>query len=357
MKSPLTAPALMELFKQTYQKWNEDKAPRLGAALSYYTVFSLAPLVLILVSVAGFFFGEAAARGEITEQISRVVGSDAAGLIETMAKNTQKPGAGVLASIVGVVTLIAGAMGVFGQLQDALNTIWGIEPKGKQPLWTTIRERFRPFLVLMGIAFLLLVSLTASAVISVLGNLISEVLPLPSWVLQLINLAVGFGIITLLFAVIFKVLPEAQIQWPDVWIGSALTTILFLIGQMALSWYVGRIASDSAYGASGSLVAVLLWVYWSSQILFFGAEFTQVYANKYGSKLLPAPDLDADPSHTSQQKTPAFPAQVFHRQSQHNEAIQREEQLRETIEDLGTILTGIGIAFIFHRVFSRKKAE
>lgn len=358
MKSPLSAPALLELFKQTYQEWNEDKAPRLGAALSYYTVFSIAPLLLILISIAGFVFGEAAARGEISSQITRVVGSDAARLIETMAQGAQKPGAGILASIIGFVTLIMGAMGVFGQLQDALNTIWNVAPPAKQPLWATIKARFRPFLMLIGVAFLLLVSLAASTVISVLGNFVSEVLPLPSWVLQFVNLAVGFGIITLLFAAIFKALPEAHIQWPDVWIGSILTTFLFLIGQMGLSWYVARIASDSAYGAAGSLVAVLLWVYWSSQILFFGAEFTQVYANKYGSKLLPAADGVAgertQETAALEQAQPSTPTQVFLKQSQVNEAAQKEEALREMVEDVGTILTGVGIALILHRLFSRK---
>lgn len=387
----MNAQKIFELLKLTYKDWNEDKAPRLGAALAYYTVFSIAPLLVIVISLVGIFFGDEAAKGEISAQISRVVGDEAAGFIETMIAGANKPGGGnIVATLIGFATLLMGAMGVFGQLQDALNTIWEVQPKPGRSFFQTVKDRLTPFVMIIGVAFLLLSSLAVSAGISAMGEWMESLLPLPAWVMQTINLAVGFVIITLLFAMIFKVLPDVEIQWRDVWIGAGMTTVLFMLGQLALSWYVSKTAASSTYGAAGSLVAVLLWVYWTSQILFFGAEFTQVYANKYGSHLKPAPnaipvtaearaqqglsprdsklsdDGAGDKSKSKPDNKPVTRNLLAEarreneggdgeKQSEKNQNAQRDNAQRDFVEDVGTILAGVGIVMIFKRMFRREE--
>lgn len=355
----MSFPQILELFKQTFTEWNEDKAPRLGAALSYYTVFSIAPLLVILIAIVGYFYGEDAARGEISGQISSVVGPQAAEFIQAMVQGANKPSAGIIASVIGFFTLLLGAIGVFGQLQEALNTIWKVPPKPKQSFLETLKSRFTPFMMLIGVSFLLLTSLVVSAGIAALGNWLNGVLPMPEWVMQSITIFFGFGIVTVLFALIFRVLPNIEIPWRDVWIGAALTTFLFMIGQLGLGWYVGKTAADSTYGAAGSLVAVLLWVYWTSQILFFGAEFTQVYAKKYGSKVsAPAaipPTADVKMQEgivpggiqaAPEQRNPAhrnLPAEA-RREEQCRPTFRESDQQRsqrELVEDLGAIFAGI----------------
>ena len=368
-----------DLLKQTFQEWNEDKAPRLGAALAYYTVFSIAPLLVILIAIAGMFFGAEAARGQISTQIDQVVGSQAAQFIEQMIESARKPSDSIFATVVGLGTLILGAMGVFGQLQDALNTIWEVQPKPGQGFFQTVKARLTPFMMVIGVAFLLLSSLAVSALIAAIGTWMKSWLPLPAMVLQTINLLIGFVIITLMFALIFKVLPDVQIQWHDVWIGAAMTTVLFMLGQLGLGWYVGKISAGSTYGAAGSLVAVLMWVYWTSQILFFGAEFTQVYANKFGSKILPSPNAIPVTAETRAQQglsvrsskivsTPNVgddKAPEFHnilasqrREQEYDGALRENQKMRaknELLEDIGAILAGVGIILILKRFFGRKE--
>ena len=368
-----------DLLKQTFQEWNEDKAPRLGAALAYYTVFSIAPLLVILIAIAGMFFGAEAARGQISTQIDQVVGSQAAQFIEQMIESARKPSDSIFATVVGLGTLILGAMGVFGQLQDALNTIWEVQPKPGQGFFQTVKARLTPFMMVIGVAFLLLSSLAVSALIAAMGTWMQSWLPLPALVLQTINLLIGFVIITLMFALIFKVLPDVQIQWHDVWIGAAMTTVLFMLGQLGLGWYVGKISGESTYGAAGSLVAVLMWVYWTSQILFFGAEFTQVYANKFGSKILPSPNAIPVTAETRAQQglsvrsskivsTPNVGddnAPEFHnilasqrREQEYDGALRENQKMRaknELLEDIGAILAGVGIILILKRFFGRKE--
>lgn len=275
------------LLKQTYSDWSEDKAPRLGAALAYYTIFSLSPLLVVAIAIAGLVFGQEAAQGQIVGQIRGLVGDEGAQAIQDMIRNASRPGAGIVATVIGAVTLLLGAAGVFGQLKDSLNTIWEVEPKPGRGVPGFIKERFFSFTLVLGTGFLLLVSLVISAALSAVGEYMAGLLPGGEAVWQVVNLAVSFLVITLLFALLFKYLPDVKIAWGDVWIGAAATALLFTLGRSLLGLYLGRGTIGSAYGAAGSLVIVLLWVYYSAQILFFGAEFTQVYANRYGSRVVP----------------------------------------------------------------------
>jgi membrane protein len=283
--------SLPSLFKDTYVAWNEDKAPRLGAALAYYTVFSMAPLLIVILAIAGIIFDRVGgdSRHQILQQIYGTFGESGGKLVENMINNANHQNSGIIATIIGFATLLLGAGGLFGQLQDALNTIWGVAPKPGLGFMAMLRARFLSFTMVLGTAFLLLVSLALSALIQVLTDYMGGVLPMPEFVIQLLHFVISFGIITLLFAMIFKVLPDAEIQWHDVWVGAAVTSLLFVIGKLALSIYLSRSAPGSTYGEAGSLVLILLWVYYAAQILFFGAEFTQVFATKFGSRIEPSP--------------------------------------------------------------------
>ena len=257
--------AVFGLLKDTYNDWSEDKAPRLGASLAYYTVFSLAPLLLIVIAIAGLAFGQEAAQGQIVAQIGGLVGQESGEAIQEMIQGARRPRTGIIATAIGIATLLFGASGVFGALQDALNTIWEVQPKPGRGVLGLIQDRFVSFTMVFGIGFLLLVALVVSAGLAALGELLGGLLPVPELVLQLVNLIISFGIITL----------------------------LFIIGKVLLGLYLGKSDTGAAYGVAGSLIIILLWVYYASQILFFGAEFTQVYANKYGSRVVP--DEDAVP--------------------------------------------------------------
>lgn len=279
---------LPALLKQTFAAWNEDKAPRLGAALAYYTVFSIAPFLIVILAIAGIVFDQGQARTALIEQINATMGKSGGEFIGSMLDNANHRGSGIVATIVGLVTLLLGAGGLFGQLQDALNTIWGVAPRPDLGFMGMLRARFLSFSMVLVTAFLLLISLALSAFLAALGSWVGDILPIPAWTLGLLNFVVSFAIITALFAMIFKVLPDAEIQWRDVWIGAAVTSLLFNIGKLALGIYLAKSAPGSTYGAAGSLVLVLLWVYYAAQILFFGAEFTQIYATRYGSHIAPS---------------------------------------------------------------------
>ncbi|MBE9145073.1 MULTISPECIES: YihY/virulence factor BrkB family protein [Planktothrix] len=277
------------LLKETYQEWSQDNASQLAAALAYYTVFSLAPLLVIVVAIAGFFLGEEAARGELVGQIQGLVGKDGATVIQTALENTNRPGEGngLFASLVSLGFLIFGASGVFVQLQDSLNTIWNITPKPTNAVGSFVRKRALSFAAVVSIGFLLLVSLTVSAVLSGLSHYASELLPGADSLWQLLNLVVSFAVTTLLFALIFKYLPDVLITWNDVLIGAMITALFFTLGKSLIGMYLGSSSFSSTYGAAGSLVIFLTWIYYSVQILFFGAEFTQVYTRHYGSNIIP----------------------------------------------------------------------
>ena len=264
----------LNLFKQTFKEFTEDKAPRLGAALAYYTVFSIAPMLLIAVSIAGLVFGKDAAQGAIHKQLAGTLGDGVAEAMNGMVLAASKPKSGTLATIVGVVTLLFGAAGVFGQLQAALDTIWDVEKPKTSGFFGMIKDRFLSMTMVFGIGFLLLVSLVIDTALAAIGNLIG---------LKILQIIISFGLITVLFALLFKYLPHAKVEWRDVWLGAFFTAGLFTLGKVGLGLYLGRAAVGSAYGAAGSLVVILIWVYWSAQILFFGAEFTQVYARTRGS--------------------------------------------------------------------------
>lgn len=281
------------LLKEAFEKWSADKAPRLGAALSYYTVFSLVPLLVLTISIAGLVFGTEAAQQAIMTQIESLVGPQSAAAIKQMLEIAQRPSSGALASAIAVVTLLLGASGVFAQLQDALNTVWGVEPKAGRGLWGTIKDRLFSLMAVLGTGFLLLVSLVLSAALAAFGKMFQGRLPGHEGLLHLADLAISFGVITLLFAMMFKLLPDAKIAWRDVWIGAGLTSVLFTVGKFAIGMYLGKADVGSAYGAAGSLVILLVWVYYSSQILLYGAEFTSVYANRYGSRIVAVSNASA----------------------------------------------------------------
>lgn len=278
---------ILALLKETFAEWNNDKASRLAAALAYYTIFSLAPLLIIAIAIAGAVFGEEAARGEIVGQIQGLVGFEGAQFIQTAIENASKPQTGKIASIISVVVLLFGASGLFAQLQDALNTIWEVQPKPNRGLWGIIRDRFLSFTMVLGVGFLLLVSLLVSATLAAVVTFFGHLLPGVSFLLQLTNFILSFAVTTVLFGLIYKVLPDVKITWSDVWIGAIITSVLFSIGKYLLGLYLGNSSFGSTYGAAGSVVIILAWVNYAAQILFFGAEFTQVYARKFGSKIVP----------------------------------------------------------------------
>lgn len=279
--------SFLALFKQTGVEWVEQSVPRLGAALSFYTIFALAPLFVIVLAIAGLWFGEEAARRELFGQVSGLVGSEGGEAIQALVSAAHKTAAGTWATILALVTLFIGATGVFVQLQDALNEVWGVQRLPGSGLRNFIKSRLLSFSLIVGLGFLLLVSLVISTALAALGKFMSGMLPGQETIWQVINFLISFCVITLLFALIFKVLPDVKIAWRDVWVGAVLTALLFNLGQFLIGLYLGKSSVASAYGAAGSLVLVLLWVYYSAQILFFGAKFTQLYANKYGSHLEP----------------------------------------------------------------------
>lgn len=286
--SPIKPKNLLNLLKQTFTEWNEDKAPQLSAALAYYTIFSIAPLLVIAIAVAGLVLGPQAVQDKLIGQIQGVVGHDSAVFIQNMVQSASKPSHGILATIIGLVTLLGGAAGVFGQMKAALNTIWNVTPPkvaGIQGILLSLKNQFLSFGMVLGIGFLLMVSLLLSAALSALSQFLSGPNTTLAGVWEIVDIIVSFGVITVLFAAIYRVLPDAKIAWRDVWLGAAITALLFTVGKYLLGLYLGRSTASSTFGAAGSLVVLLLWIYYSSQILFFGAEFTQVYANTHGSRI------------------------------------------------------------------------
>lgn len=272
----------VKVLKETFREFGEDKAPRLGAALAYYTIFSIGPLLLIAVAMAGLFFGQDAAQGKISAELGKVFGAQMAKSLEQMIEAAAKPKSGTVATVVGIVTLMLGASGVFGQLKDALNTIWNVETKKASGLTGFVKDRFLSMAMVLGIGFLLLVTLVLDTVIAAMGGYVSRFVGGEA-VANLLSLALSFAVAVVLFAAIFRILPDLKIAWRDVWLGAAITAVLFVVGKWGLGVYLGKAAPGSAYGAAGSLVILLIWVYWSAQILFLGAEFTQVYARTFGS--------------------------------------------------------------------------
>ena len=288
------------LFKSSVAQWLEDQPFQMAASLAYYTIFSLAPLLIIVIAIAGFVFGQQAAEQQIVGKIQGTIGQPGAEALQGMLQNAgRQPKTGIVSAVLGFVALLFGAGGVVGQLQASLNTIWGVAPKPGQGLSGFVRQRFISFAMILGIGFLLLVSLVFSAAVTGLAQLIGDFLVLA----YALDLLISFLFITALFAMIYKFLPDVQIQWRDVWIGAALTSLLFTIGKFLIGLYLGHSSVTSTYGAAGSLITILLWIYYSSLIFFLGAEFTQVYATQYGSGVAPA--KNAAPIGVIPRKTPA----------------------------------------------------
>lgn len=280
---------IISLLKESYQEWNSDNPFVMSAAMSYYTIFSLPGLLMIVVTVAGYFFGEKAVEGEIETQISSMIGKEAAASVETMIANAGANENSFWAGLIGIATLVFGATGVFYQLQQALNTIWEVETKKEAGIKKLIFDRVSSFGIILIIGFLLLISLVLTAALSALSDFITKhISDYLIYVFYVAEFLLSYGIITLLFAMIYKVLPDVEIKWKTVWTGAMVTAALFVIGKFALGLYFGNSDPGSAYGAAGSLILILLWVSYSCLILFFGAEFTQVYANRYGHSINPS---------------------------------------------------------------------
>jgi membrane protein len=305
-----------QLIKKSVSAWIDDYAPSMGAAISYYTVFSIAPLLLIVIAVAGFVWGREAVQGEIVGQLTELIGKDGATGIQALIESANQPTKGLVATAISIVVLVIGATTVFAELQSALDRIWQV-PKAPNVsgIWALFRSRLLSLGFILGLGFLLLVSLVSSAGIAAMGKWASGLLPGWETMLYLINTMFSLGIATLLFAMIFKFMPQAKVSWRDVWVGAGVTAVLFEVGKTLISLYIGKSSITSSFAAAGSLVVLLVWVYYSAQIFLLGAEFTWVYANEHGSlaptdkrAALPAeyikPKEESDPPVISQPRQP-----------------------------------------------------
>src|SRR6202051_2209468 len=273
------------LLRQACAAWLDDDAPTLGAALAFYTLFSLAPVLIVAVSVAGLVFGDKAAQGEIVRQFQGLMGTQGATAIETILQSTNRPGLGVLATALGLLAILVGASGAFNELQDALNIIWKVDSSKKSFWRVALRHRFFSLGLVVATGFLLLTSLVITASLSAAERFVGTLLSVSILVLESMNFVFSFVVITLLFALIFKLIPDTIIPWRDVWMGAAVTSLLFTVGKVLIGFYLGHSALTSAYGAAASLVVFLIWIYYSAQILLFGAELTHVYALKYDPRV------------------------------------------------------------------------
>lgn len=348
----ISVKAVWTVIKTAGTGWANDKATRLGAALSYYTVFAIPPLLIIVLFIASLVFNPDQVRSAMFSEVGGLIGKKSAEAIQSAMAAQYQSNKGTVASILAIVALIATATGLFLELQDDLNLIWGVETKPGQGIWGFIKNRLLSFAMIVGIGFLLLVSLVVSAALGAMSKYIDTVVPGLGILSEVLNNAVAFFVIAALFAMIFKVLPDVKIAWRDVWVGAAITSLLFVAGKFAIGWYLGRSTTVSAYGAAGSIILVLLWVYYSAQILFFGAEVTKVYANRFGRHLYPAshaqwiapPEATQDPkSKQSPARNPAAaakhaPAQPKKSSKYKDEVASRHEELmaelRQEIEAL-----------------------
>jgi membrane protein len=267
---------IWSILSQTFSAWNEHEAPRLGAALAFYTILSLAPLVILVIAIVALIFGDSTAQNQLLGQAESMIGHEGSAVVKGMIEHAQKPATGTFASIIGVITLLFGASGVFGELRSALNEMWDVQSRSEGGVWGTIKRRFFSFGMVLAVGFLLLVSLVISAALAMLGKFFGGFLPMPEFALSAINFVVSLAGIAVLFALIFRYVPGTKIAWKNVWIGATITALLFTIGKSLIGLYLGKASVGSAYGAAGSLVVVIVWVYYSAMIFLFGAEFTHV---------------------------------------------------------------------------------
>lgn len=295
MRERIEPDMVRELFRTliaAFKSWREDNASRLGAALAYYTVFSLPGLLLVLVAAAGVVFGRAAVEGRVMATLSGLIGAQTAAFLQHAMQASVSTHRGAIATSIGIVTLVLGGAGVFGSLQDALNTVWEVRPARKRGIWPFLQSRLFSLLTLLGTAFLLVMSLAVNMLVSAVGDRLARLLPGSTALWQGVNLVLALGVLSVLFALMFKFLPDVEVRWRDVWVGALLTAVLFTVGEWAIGFYLGRTNVGSAFGAAGSLVVVLTWLYYSSQIFLFGAEYTQAWARGHGGM---APSEDAVP--------------------------------------------------------------
>ncbi len=277
---------MWSLLKTTFDDWYEDRAQRMGAALAYYTIFALTPGLVIVMALAGLLLGPGA-ESQIIGQIRELIGEQGAAAIEATIQSARKETLGPTGTALALIPLVFGLWGVFGELQDSLNTIWGVTPKPGRRVGDILKERFLSFAMVVGIGFLLLVSLVLSAWLAAVSAYVGRMLPAPAEALEAVNFVISFFVITGSFGLIFKLLPDVKVAWRDVWLGAAVTSLFFTVGKLLIGLYLGRSAVASAYGAAGSLVVIVVWVYYSAQILLFGAEFTKVWARRRGSGFVP----------------------------------------------------------------------
>jgi len=288
MKIPAKVKTYWQILKQTVNDFMDDKVLKLSAALSYYTIFSIAPMLIVIITLCDVFLGKEAIEGSVYGQINDMVGNEAALQIQQMIKNAALSGDSTWATAVGIITLVIGATSVFGEIQDSINFIWQLKAKPKNGLVKILLNRLLSFSMVVSLGFILMVSLAMNGIIELFSQQLATLFPQVTMVLvYIINLALTFTIISLLFAIIFKVLPDAKVQWKHVIVGAVTTAILFMIGKFAIGLYLGSSKVGTAYGAAGSIVIILLWVYYSSIILYFGAEFTQVYVQHFGGQIKP----------------------------------------------------------------------
>jgi membrane protein len=339
---------LAHLLKLAYQGWTEDNASRLSAALAYYTIFSLAPLLVIVIAITGLIWDAGAVRAQILSQVQGLVGAEGADFVASLMANTGGTGEGILTLLLGILTLLFGALGVFNELHTSLNIIWNIKVEKPKGFWESLKkvllDRLLSFTMILGIGFLLLVSLVVTAGLSATQETLGNAFPMSELLLQIVNLVISVGVITVLFALIYKFLPDARIAWRDVWMGAFVTSVLFSLGKTVIGIYLGNSAVASTFGAAGSLVLLLLWIYYSAQILFFGAEFTQVYANRSGSKKSKAPVV-----------RPALPASPSTTPSAGG--IQLEKENRQTARIFLGLMTASYIAGLLTRIFGPRKSS
>jgi membrane protein len=280
----MNAKGLYSILRETFFNWNKHDAPRLGAALAFYTILSLSPLLILVVALAGFLFSRSTAQAHILSQVQGMIGTEGGKAVESMLANAQKPATGILGSIIGLLSLLFGASGVFTELRSALNVIWDVKPEQTAGAVALLRERFFSFGMVLSIGFLLLVSLVVSTVLAAIGKFFGALLPISSLVLTTLNFLLSYFGVAVLFALIFRFVPEARVRWRHVWLGALVTAMFFTIGKTLIGLYLGKSSIGSSYGAAGSVIVVIVWVYYSAQIFFFGAEFTHAYAEH----LLPA---------------------------------------------------------------------
>ncbi len=276
-----------DLLSETYQAWRRDNAPTLGAALAFYTTFSMAPLLIIVIAIFGVILGKTTVQVEILRRAQDLIGAQGAGAVKTMIEAAYRPGTGLAATLIGILVILIGSTSALVMLKHALNLMWGARPNPKAPVWNLIKERLMSFVMILVIGLLLALSLLLSLILSFLTGFIQDLVSVPVFFIQLADVVFSFLLITLLFATVYKVLPDVDIAWTDVWVGSAFTAILFTLGKFLFGMYLARSTISSAYGAASSLAIILMWVYYSAQIFFIGAELTRVYANRYGSHVKP----------------------------------------------------------------------